>query len=276
MRSRPSSVIALSFLSLVALATTITACMTTSSATPASTTTTDGGTGNNADASDGGTVGASALSCSLVIGCIGNCPDSDAACPDACVGAATPDGKEKVTALATCVDAEKCTDVSCIETKCAPSLAACFSTASTSTGGKPIDGTPPLGNVPADLVGSWRHSRYGFTDNLDLGADGIGHWGKVGNVDWQGFCYTNSSDEVGNAVVTADQITIYATEVNNIHKPCNGALKTTSGAPIVRELFYKRKDATTLIVVDLLCADQHAGDQKAVDSGCTYTLTKTQ
>ena len=140
--------------------------------------------------------------------------------------------------------------------------------------GKPVDGTAPMtGSVPADLVGTWSNTNYGATTRIVLNADGTGsnYTGLASSV---GCVTLNSTTESGTAVVTADKITIYANDVVNVEKVCSSPSTKTSGNPIVVEMAWSRKDATTIVVVFAKCAAQYPNDQHSIDFYCQHDLTK--
>lgn len=231
-------------------------------------------------ASDGGaapdaTASRPPLSCLAILQCVGECADADKPCPDACVESGTPDAKAEAGALADCIVKESCTDAPCVQAKCQPSLAACLASSAPTSNGTPLEGAPPAGSVPADLVGSWVSSWYGTTTNLDFHADGTGNWGIQTSIDYQGYCYTEASSESGTIVVTADHVTLYATDVTNLKKPCSGLTTKSPGKPITEEWLLTRTSPTTVIIVDLRCADENAADVKAVEANCTNKLTRS-
>ncbi|CAN5665848.1 hypothetical protein BH09MYX1_BH09MYX1_16920 [soil metagenome] len=231
------------------------------------------GSSNGAAPKDGGAdvSAAHGISCGQMLQCVGECSESDTECADACVARGSTEAGAKATALAECFQNQACSDSTCAQEKCGIELDDCTS-AAPPKGGPPIDGnSPTTGSVPADLVGSWARTVWGDTDRITLGADGTGtRFGAV--VSNSKYCTTRSTDtEAGVAVVTPDKITIYATDVVNQYKPCDGTLETKAGAPLVVELSWSRKDASTIVVVDSRCVSSHPTDAEAF---CRLELTK--
>jgi hypothetical protein len=242
---------------------------------------TDGGGGSTGSggaepAPDVGTeAGASAISCLQILQCVGDCGDTDQECADACVVLGSEDAQTKVIALSDCITTESCEDLECTQTNCADSLDACVSSsAPPAPDGKPLDGTPPKGSVPDELVGTWSRTNYGATDRLVLDADGTGS-AFIGIAGGAGGCITvSSSTEEGNVVVTADLITIYATNVTNAEKDCSAPTVKTQGEPIVVDIAYRLQDPTTLITVRVDCANKYADDPSSIASYCRNELKK--
>lgn len=108
-------------------------------------------------ASDGGGAAtpspttAPGLSCRKILQCGSACPDTDTACPDACVDRGSPDGKSQFRSLAACIEQEKCTEATCTQNKCAASLNACADTSAPSApdaGGAGSAGSEPSADGP--------------------------------------------------------------------------------------------------------------------------------
>jgi len=226
---------------------------------------------------DGGApTGSAGISCLQVLQCVADCASSDNACPDACAAKGTPEAQAQVSAFATCIQKEACTDAACAEAKCSPSLTACASASAPAPEGTPSTGAaPPPGNVPADLVGTWSRTNYGATDRIVLNADGTGSV-FAGISSLAGGCVElNSTTEAGTAVVTADLITVYANDVTNVEKTCGaGGSATTKGPPVVVEVSFSRKDATTIVIVKASCAAKYPNDPTNARFYCGEELTK--
>jgi hypothetical protein len=220
---------------------------------------------------DAGTAAGPPLSCGQIVQCVDGCSATDSACLDGCIARASSDGLAKATALAQCFQDQGCQDSACVQSSCAGELEACVGGGGL-TGGPPVEpNAPTVGSVPEELVGSWSRTAWGDTDRLTLGADGKGtRFGAV--VSNSKYCTTRSTDtETGAAVVKADTITIYATEVINQYKPCDGNLETVNGTPVVVELSWSRVDPRTIVVVDSRCVAKHPNDAA---SYCQLSLTK--
>src|SRR5512140_2038270 len=101
--------------STIPLVTACTVTHTTSSATSDGGAPTTGGP-TTTDGGDAGTAPSATpapLTCLDVLKCIGACPASDHACPDACNAKGSPDAQADVIAIATCIDKNACQDATC-------------------------------------------------------------------------------------------------------------------------------------------------------------------
>jgi len=237
----------------------------------------DGGTGAVTSGADGGTAAAgSALSCLQILQCVADCASTDAACPDACAAKGTPDAQTQVGALADCINTQMCSDATCTQTKCGPSLSACVSASAPQAQGKPLAAgdAPAQGSVPANLVGTWTHTNYGATDRIVLNADGTGSFYR-GIAGGAAGCVTlDNSTETGVAVVSSDLITIYASDVTNVQKECSAPSTTTQGSPLVVQIAWNLKDPSTLVTVRVDCAEKYNNDPSSIASYCRNELTK--
>lgn len=232
----------------------------------------DAGGVANADAGSGAV--SSALTCLAIIQCIVECPDADAACPDACFGKGSPTGQSNAEALAVCIDKQKCADETCLQAKCMAPLEACVTSSATPPSGKPLQGNVPPGSVPSDMVGSFVRANYGTTVRLTLKADGTGSY-QVADASRTSGCFsTTSTTDSGNAVVTSDTIKIYATEVLVERKVCSSPIERENGTPTTIELKYTRKDADTLAVVDQVCAAKYPDSEYSQGFYCTERLVR--
>jgi hypothetical protein len=234
-----------------------------------------GGADGGTPAADGGLLAPAdhALACIAILQCAtGTCTETDQACQDACLARGTKDGQAQANALVDCVAKQACADGDCMQTKCKTELDACVTTSTTSVPGAPLEGAPPAGNVPAELVGSWVFGAYGDTNSLDLAADGTGTWGIISAVDFNGYCSTITNVEIGPAVVTADEIVISATDVHTDEQFCGSSkINKRPGTPTTRRLSYGLKSPTQLVVADQACA---AKNPQGAAEYCTYTLNK--
>lgn len=227
--------------------------------------------GSKADAA---TAASSALTCLAIIQCVVECPDADAACPDGCLAKGSPEGQRNAEALAVCIDKQKCADETCLQTKCMAPLEECVTSSATPPSGKPLQGNVPPGSVPSDMVGSFVRANYGTTVRLTLKADGTGSY-QIADASRTSGCFsTTSTTESGNAVVTSDTITIYATEVLVERKVCSSPVERENGTPTTIELKYTRKDANTLAVIDQLCAAKYPDSEYSQGFYCTERLVR--
>lgn len=215
------------------------------------------------------------LSCLQIFQCAGNCADSDAPCPDACLASGTADAQSQASTLADCIQKQSCTDAACVQSKCATSLDGCVKGSAPTPAGAPLAGAPPTGSVPPDLVGTWAHDEVS-NYSLVLNADGTGSWGIALEYTLAGCAVIESSLESGNAVVTGDMITLYASNVSNLSKQCSSPEKRTVGDPLTETFTWTRADTATdqvLVVTDLRCVPP-GGDP--VTYNCVHQLVKTQ
>ncbi len=183
-----------------------------------------GGADAGTDAATAGTMGGT-LSCLAILQCVADCPDSDVTCADTCVGKGS-DGQAKAGVLATCIDAKKCTEETCLRSMCGPSLDACVNSSTPTPTGTPLQGTAPAGSVPTELVGSYARANYGQTTRVGLNANGTGTYQTAISSLTAGCTSTSSTSQTGNAVVTGTTITIYATEATTTQKQCSAPLQT--------------------------------------------------
>lgn len=100
---------------------------------------------------------ATGLACRQIIQCVAECADTDAACPDACSEKGSVDGKSQWRSLATCMQQNQCSDVTCTQNKCAAMLSACTgaSAADAGTAVEPADGPIVATIHAAALVGEF-------------------------------------------------------------------------------------------------------------------------
>jgi hypothetical protein len=224
------------------------------------------------DAGPGATGAAARLSCVQVWQCIVDCPDADQACPDACVDKADEAGKSKLVALADCIQTKMCTDASCLQTQCQAPLAACLEAPAAARPPAPTE--IPAGDVPADLVGSWVNVNSGTTVRLVLNADGTASYltGFVSNI--KGCFSTKTTTEIGNAVATADTITLYSNQVVLKEVVCSTSFPKEGGTPTVISLPYTREDANTLKTITGECAAKYAGSDYSIKAYCTERLKR--
>jgi hypothetical protein len=209
--------------------------------------------------SSSGAPEAPGLTCLQILQCIVDCPESDTACPDACADKGTPDGKEKVTAFATCIETEQCTDAPCVQEKCNESLTACTASSTPKTNGTALEGDAPPGSVPADLVGSWAGANFGVTERLVFNSDGTGTWQSAVTTNQTGcFSYTNTNRS-GNIVISDTTITVYATTVTTQVQTCSPPADETNEAPVTEAIAYQREGTDTLKIIDNTCAAKYAG-----------------
>ena len=237
--------------------------------------TSDGGLGLGQDSQPAPAASsADGLSCLAIVQCITECAQGDMACPDACGEKGSPDGKAKILAFAECIDKEKCTDETCLQTKCKTSLEACVTSSAPVPSGKPLEGSSPPGNVPADLVGSFVKVSFGSTTRLTLNSDGTGTW-QLGNTSTSTGCTSSTSVfQTGNAVVDADKITIYATDVSTRQKICTAQSVTEKGSPATVEIKYTRKDENTLSIIESACAARYADSEYSQGVYCSERLVR--
>jgi hypothetical protein len=165
-------------------------------------------------------------------------------------------------------------DATCIQTQCTATLNDCVTSSAPAPSGMPLDGAPPQGSVPANLVGTWSHTNFGTTNRIVLKADGTGS-SFIGIAGGDAGCITlNSTTDAGNAVVTSDLITIYATQVTNLEKDCSAPTVTTQGDPVVVEIAWSLRDPTTLVIVPVDCAAMYVNNPAGVNLYCRTVLTK--
>jgi hypothetical protein len=234
------------------------------------------GSSGGTSADGGVTAAAPGLSCLQIVQCIADCPDTDAACPDACANKGTSEGKANILAFGNCIETEKCTESTCIQEKCAESLNACVSSSSPKGTGTARAGDAPPGSVPADLAGTWAGARDGITQRLVLGADGSGSW-MTGIVSKQSACFSyNRVLRTGNVVVADKKITIYATSVVESIQECAPPSRDTDHGPQTEELRWSRpsdtSDTNTILMVDSECAAKYPGTEDCNMAGCPIGL----
>lgn len=234
-----------------------------------------------AGADGGGTPDASAaappgLSCLKILQCIVECPDADAACPDACAEKGDAEGKATILAFAACVDKEKCTDASCTQAKCAASLNACVTSSAPRSGGSPLQGSAPPGSVPPDLVGTWSGARDGTTERLTFNADGSGSWKSSIVTSSSGGClsYVNVT-RTGNVVISESTITVHATSVVQSKRECAPPDVNTDQPAVSEEVKWSRPsdgNANQIIIIDSACAAKYPGTEDCNMAGCPIGL----
>lgn len=214
------------------------------------------------------------LTCLQVLQCVIDCPESAAACPDACVEKGTSGARALVVAFATCVDANKCTDAVCTEQKCGADLEACITSSKAETTGTSLVGAPPPGSVPSDLVGSWAGASSGATERLVFNADGTGNWqSAVSSSRPDCFSFTRTTRS-GTMVVTDTTITVNANQVVSTVQNCKPPSLDTDEAPVVARISWSRKDENTIAIVDAACAEKYAGYAYSIGQYCTARLTR--
>lgn len=260
------------------------------------------GSDAGASAADGGAA-STGTTCLEILKCIGDCPDSDAKCPDTCAEKGTPDGQSTLLALATCVDKEKCTTGPCVTEKCADSLKACVDSSNLKPAETPpLVGDAPPGSVPTDLVGEWAATTDGNGGRLILNADGSGSW-------FHGFSYTGYPDGsstsclvigsttwTGNVVVGESPpgappggppwgaMTVYATSVVKSFRNCSGSPQNTNEPATTKKLQWYRDydgsgydnlaDPNTIFIIDSDCAAKYPDASRSVALYCTTRVRR--
>ena len=262
-----SALFLLSSASLVALSVSLSAGCTASS------TGSGAGAGSDAGAAPG-TAAPPGLSCLQLLQCIVDSPDTEAA-RDACGEKGSEEGKANVIAFATCIDAEKCTDATCIQEKCSASLDVCVTSSAPKTNGTPLGGSAPPGSVPADLVGEWDGARDGETGRLTLNADGSGSW-FTAITSQQSACFNFTRvTRSGNVVVGEKKITIYGTSVVKSERRCAPPDEETNLPAVTEELLWHRSsegDPNVIFLVDSACAAKYPGTEDCNIAGCPIGL----
>ena len=236
---------------------------------------TDGGAALSPTAPDGGGAKAGGLSCLQILQCIVECAETDAACPDACVERGTPEAQTNVTAFAGCIEAEKCTEASCVQEKCAKSLCACTaSSAPRSGGGQPLPAAVPGGSVPAELVGVWSVTQWGATEELTFNSDGTGQWRSASRSGSRGCTSITNITRTGNVVIADALITFYASRVRATVQDCSPPALDTEQAPATEQIRWARVDANTIEIIDNTCAANYAGSESAISAYCKSALKR--
>jgi hypothetical protein len=235
-------------------------------------------TSNGSDAgsstTDGGVSAPPGLSCLQILQCIVACPDSDAACPDACLEKGDAEGKTNITAFVTCVDQEKCADAACVQDKCATPLDACVTSSAPKNSGTPLQGSAPPGSVPTDLVGEWVGARDGITQRFMFNADGSGEWRSAITSSQSACKHFTTTTRTGNFVITDTTITVYATSVVESVQRCAPPAEDTNQPAVTEELMWHRADGdpNTILVVDNACAAKYPGQENCNTLGCPIGL----
>jgi len=207
---------------------------------------------------DGGTAGSTndsvALTCPKILDCASKCVADDSKCEDGCLTQGSPAAKDQVNSLVTCVTENNCEDSACFEANCQSELKACVAPPASSIG-QPLPGNVPAGDVPGDIVGSYAIASFGETTRVILRADGTGTY-QTGSAARVGSCVTTDSFfYTGNAVVTSDRITIYASAgVEHRFTVCGGKSATETLPAATEEVQYTREDADTLKTINSACA----------------------
>jgi hypothetical protein len=216
---------------------------------------------------------AAGLSCVEIFDCTDKCPEGDAACSDACVAKASPDGLAAAEAVAGCVQAHGCADAACAEASCAAELGTCAEQSKPPAGGQPPGGQVPPGNVPAELVGSWAVASYGVTTRLILGADGSASW-QTGTTSEEGSCLIiEDITYTGTAAFGAKDFTFYSASAKTTFFECSKKTGEEPEPPLTWTSPYELVDANTMKVIDMSsCSPEYDDYNKAVY--CTVTLTR--
>lgn len=203
-------------------------------------------------------------------------------------------------ALASCVDGAKCSTGACVTEKCADTLRACVDSSKLKPAdAPPLEGAPPRGSVPADLIGEWSATTDGSTGRLILNADGTGSW-------YRGFSYypnggssgclvMGSTLSSGNVVVQEapsgsrgnppyGKITVYATTVEKSFRNCAGGLENTSEPPAVVQLewyrdydgsgYENKADPNLIFMIDADCAAKYPGQASPIAMYCTTRVRR--
>ena len=147
------------------------------------------------------------VGCSGILSCVGDCPDADEACVDACYLAGDAPGQEGFLALISCIDTNVCEDVDCIEGSCLAELLGCFDPSV--TGEPPVVGPPPAGSIPAELAGRW--TRPGSDDVLEFvfRADGTASHTSYKESTLSSCAISVNSDwPTGSVVAEGDSLTV--------------------------------------------------------------------
>jgi hypothetical protein len=214
------------------------------------------------------------VTCLQVLQCIIDCPDSDKACPDACVEKGSSEAQSNVAAFARCVETNACTDATCTEEHCSTEIEACVASSKPKSSGTALEGAPPAGSVPADLVGSWAGANSGATERLVFNADGTGNWqSAVASSRPACFSFTRTTRS-GTFVVTDTTITLYATSVVTNVQNCKPPQRDTEEPPVTEAITWERKDANTIAIVDSACAAKYAGYEYSIGQYCTSRLMR--
>ena len=168
----------------------------------------DGGTTPGSDG--GATPAATALTCGGIFDCATKCEEAGTPCDDACLAKGSPAGRDAVNGLVACSETNRCADGTCLQTNCKTELTACVQSAGSSA--KPLEGSAPAGNVPAELIAVWK----GLEESLEFRADGtVGRSLRI-----RAATCTYEAIDNGTAVVDAATITLYFT--SGSFKDCTG------------------------------------------------------
>ena len=171
----------------------------------------DGGTAPTADG--GAAAGPIALTCGGIFDCAAKCEAAGTPCDEACLAKGSASAQTAVTGLVSCSDANTCTDSACLQERCATEIAACVQPPN--SGAKPLEGSVPTGNVPAELVAVWK----GNEESIELRADGtVGRTLRI-----RAATCTYEGLENGVAVADATTLTLYFT--SGSFKDCGGPSK---------------------------------------------------
>lgn len=139
-------------LSVTAVATILFACSSSSKSSPSTSSGSDGGTTTSPDG--GATAaGGEPLTCSSVVVCAVDCPDTPPTCGDDCFARGSPSAQKTAQALADCLSANNCQDEACAKSKCGTELDACLNDAPMPASPAPAPGGQTA--LSGELVGTW-------------------------------------------------------------------------------------------------------------------------
>jgi len=166
--------------------------------------------GGSTPTTDGGAAQPGALTCGGIFDCAAACEAAGAPCEEACLAKGSASARTAATGLVSCADANTCTDSACLQESCAKEITACVQP--TNSGAKPLEGSVPAGNVPAELVAVWK----GTEESLELRADGtVGRALRI-------RAATCSYEGLENGVAVADGTTLTLYFTSGSFKDCGG------------------------------------------------------
>lgn len=214
------------------------------------------------------------LSCLQVVQCIVSCAETDTACPDACNAKGGTEAQSQVVALAQCVSDNKCEDAECTEANCASELTTCLASSKPPSGGSPLQGEAPPGDIPPDLVGTWAGADFGATERIQFNADGTGTWMSSVTTNYSGCLSFTRTTRTGSMVVTDTKIAFYATKITQDVQNCKPPAARSEDPGATEEITWSRRDASTILIVNSACAAKYVGYEYSIGQYCTARLTR--
>jgi hypothetical protein len=223
----------------------------------------DGGSSGAADA------GGSTLSCLQIFDCARPCTEGDTACEEGCLGQGSAAARTATNALVDCFAKNGCAVAACISANCATELEACIDQSMPVASAPPSTEAPPVGEIPASVVGTWGHTSYGTFRRYTFGADGTATW-EHGTTSVAGCPVTYATTQKGTATFSETTFTFHGGTASTSRFECGQ--KSEVAEPARTWTSQWQLEPTGLRVIDR--ADCEYTDESSIAFYCLYILQR--